>query len=47
MKLIIIDDGEDKVNMMLIGKLSFREYMDKLLHSDDVEVMQIEESVKC
>lgn len=41
MKLIVIDDGEEKVNLMLVGNLSFTEYMDKLLHSDDVELLQI------
>lgn len=47
MRLIVIDDNKDKVELLLIGKLSFAEYMDKLLHSDDVEMVQVEECVKC
>lgn len=43
MRLVVIDDGKEKVELLLVGKLSFKEYMDKLLHSDDVEMVHIEQ----
>ena len=47
MRLVVIDDGKENVELLLVGELSFKEYMDKLLHSDDVEMVHIKESVKC